>query len=403
MSDRITVVGLTDNPDPELTEDARLAVSQHRVFAGGERHRGIVASILPHDSDWITIKPPIGKVLVAFKEEPGPILAFTSGDPLFYGFGATLQKAFPDAVYTYYPSFHSLQLLAHRCRMPYQSMRYASLTGRGWQELDCALIEGAQLIGVLTDRRKTPAVVAKRMLDFGFSEYTMIVGEALGGAEERVCEYGLEDAVRLSFHELNCIILSAFQPHVKLFGIPDSTFEGLRGRPNMITKMPVRLATLSRLGLVNARNFWDIGFCTGSVSVEARLLFPEIDITAFEKRSECSVLLEHNSKKCSAPGIRQVMGDFFLQEHSAYTGDQETVDAVFIGGHGGRLEEMFACIDPLLSIGGRVVINAVQSESLEQFHQQAGQYNYRIFEDMKIAVDEFNVITVAAAEKTRKA
>lgn len=399
MSERITVIGLTDNPEPKLTQEAMQAVKKHRVFAGGKRHRRIVARMLPEGSRWITIKPPIENVLKALRDEPAPVLAFTSGDPLFYGFGTTLQKAFPDAVYTYYPSFHSLQLLAHRCRQPYQSMRYASLTGRGWSELDCALIEGGKLIGVLTDRQKNPAAVARRVLEFGFSGYSLIVGEALGGAEEQVSEYTLEDACRRRFHELNCVILRAFRSHMRHFGIPDEKFEGLQGRPNMITKMPVRMVTLARLDLVNARNFWDVGFCTGSVSIEARLRFPRIEITAFEKRNECSAFLERNSRKWGAPGIRMVMGDFFLQNHTEYTGAQGQVDAVFIGGHGGRLEEMLACIDPFLSDGGRIVINAVQRESLEQFHECAGRYNYRLFDDMEVAVDKHNPITVAAAEK----
>lgn len=402
MSDRITIVGLTDKPKPRLTREAMKAVGDHRVFAGGERHRKIVAGMLPSGSRWIMIKPPLKEVLKAFEKEQQPVLAFTSGDPLFYGFGTTLQKAFPDANYIYYPSFHSLQLLAHRCKMPYQAMRYASLTGRDWDELDSALIEGAKLIGVLTDRQKTPAFIAGRMLEFGFSEYSMIVGEALGGTEERVAEYTLEEAVERTFHKLNCIVLRASRSHTHLFGIQDEEFEGLPGRPGMITKMPVRMVTLARLDLVNARNFWDVGFCTGSVSIEAKLRFPRIDITAFERRSECSLLLERNSRKCSAPGIRKVMGDFFVQNHIEYAGDGGQVDAVFIGGHGGCLEEMFACIDPFLSDRGRIVINAVQCESLERFHEHAGRYNYKIFDDMEVTVDKYNPITVAAAEKTGK-
>ena len=399
MSERFTVIGLIDEPEPRLKKEVFEELRKHRVFAGGERHRRIVAGLLPKGSRWITIKPPIRNVLEAFRDEPGPVLVFTSGDPLFYGFGATLQKAFPDAEYIYYPSFHSLQLLAHRCRLPYQAMRYASLTGRNWDELDSALIEGSALIGVLTDRKKNPTVVAARLLEYGFSEYSLIVGEALGGREERVAEYSLEEAADQVFHELNCVILRASGSHTRHFGIPDVLLEGLPGRPNMITKMPVRLVTLSRLRLLDARNFWDIGFCTGSISIEAKLRFPGLEVTAFEKRRECVSLLENNSKKHGAPGIRKIMGDFLTQEHSDYTGSKGHVDAVFIGGHGGQLEEMFSCIDPFLSNGGRIGINAVQRESLGQFHDLAARFGYELFEDMVIAVDEHNSITVAAACK----
>lgn len=399
MSERFTVVGLTDDPEPKLNKEAAEALQKHRVFAGGERHRKIVAGLLPKGSRWITIRPPIREVLEAFRDEQGPVLAFISGDPLFYGFGATLQKAFPDAEYIYYPAFHSLQLLAHRCRLPYQAMRHASLTGRNWGELDSALIEGSALIGVLTDRKKNPAAVAARMLEYGFSEYSLLVGEALGGREERVAEYSLEEAADRVFHELNCVILRASGSCIRHFGIPDALFEGLPGRPNMITKMPVRLVTFSRLRLLDAGSFWDIGFCTGSISIEAKLRFPGLEITAFEKRSECASLLENNSRKHGAPGIRKIMGDFLSQDHSEYTDSKGRVDAVFIGGHGGQLEEMFACVDPFLSNGGRIGINAVQRESLEQFHDLAGRFGYELFEDMVIMVEEHNPITVATACK----
>ena len=68
------------------------------------------------------------------------------------------------------------------------------------------------------------------------------------------------------------------------FGIPEEQFELLDGRANMITKMPVRLLSLSLLDLRNRSVMWDVGFCTGSVSIEAKLQFPHLDIVAFEKR-----------------------------------------------------------------------------------------------------------------------
>ena len=81
------------------------------------------------------------------------------------------------------------------------------------------------------------------------------------------------------------------------FGIPENRFCLLDGRAKMITKMPVRLLTLSMLDLHNRHSFWDIGFCTGSVSVEAKLQFPHLHITAFEVREEGRELLEKNSRK----------------------------------------------------------------------------------------------------------
>ena len=42
---------------------------------------------------------------------------------------------------------------------------------QGWDALDQALIEGHGKIGILTDREKTPAAIAVRMLHYGYTNY----------------------------------------------------------------------------------------------------------------------------------------------------------------------------------------------------------------------------------------
>lgn len=400
MSELFTIAGISDSQEPFLHPDALAAIASHRVFAGGERHRDIVSHLLPFASRWISISPPLQGVLKALGEEVSPVMVFTSGDPLFYGFGATLQKAFPRASFRFFPSFHSLQMLAHRCALPYHTMRYASLTGRNWGELDRLLIEGESMIGVLTDKRKTPAAIARRLLEYRYDGYRMIVGEALGGPQERVLFRTLQEAASEDVHPLNAVFLLADRTPERFFGLSEELFEGLEGRPNMITKMPVRLATLSRLNLANARNFWDIGFCTASVSIEARLRFASLEVTAFEKRPECDRLFEDNTRSFRAPGITKVMGDFLQQPHREFCNEDGTVDAVFIGGHGNRLAEIFSTIDPLVSPGGRVAINAVSAASLEWFHALAERYGYRADHDIEVVAGGHNPIVIAAVMKT---
>ena len=180
MSERLTLIGVTDSRQLQLSKEAREAVAVHRVFCGGERHHRLVKDHLPPGSRWITIAPPMDGVISEIRRENGPVLVFASGDPFFYGIGATLQRAFPEAFFSSMPAFHSLQLLAQRCLLPYQEMHHTSLTGRSWAELDSALIGGERMIGVLTDRNKTPSAIAARMLEYGYGGYSMRVGEALG-------------------------------------------------------------------------------------------------------------------------------------------------------------------------------------------------------------------------------
>lgn len=99
----------------------------------------------------------------------------------------------------------------------------------------------------------------------------------------------------------------------------------------MITKAPIRLLTLAQLDLRRHQTLWDIGFCTGSVSIEAKLQFPHLHVVAFEQRPEGKRLMELNAARFGTPGIITRIGDFLQAELD----DLPAPDAVFIGGHGG--------------------------------------------------------------------
>ena len=129
----------------------------------------------------------------------------------------------------------------------------------------------------------------------------------------------------------------------------------LDGREKMITKMPIRLLTLQALELPKRHVFWDIGFCTGSVSIEARLQFPHLTVCAFEIRPECEAIIQENARRFGAPGIGIHIGNFLETDITAFP----RPDAVFIGGHGGRLKDIMAKVLTVLAPDGSIVFNSV--------------------------------------------
>ena len=356
---KFIVIGISDAPEPFFTPEVLAIIQQGKVFSGGKRHHEIVASLLPADARWIDITTPLDAVFRQYQSLNTDVIVFASGDPLFFGFANTIRRKMPEAEIMLYPTFNSLQLLAHRLVMPYHDLRVVSLTGRPWHEFDRALIERAGKIGVLTDKEHTPATIAKRMTDYGYTNYQTHVGEHLGNpSSEHITTLSLEEASQREFSHPNCLIIESLgNLSPRIYGIPDADFTLLDGREKMITKMPIRLLTLQALDLPQRRVFWDIGFCTGSISIEARLQFPHLQVCAFEIRPECEAIIQENTRKFGAPGIDVHIGDFMDTDLSALP----RPDAVFIGGHGGRLKEIMAKVKTVLPNSGCIVMNSVKA------------------------------------------
>ena len=356
---RFYVIGLPDEQPCSFAPDVLKVITAGKVFSGGKRHHEIVYNLLPDNHRWIDITVPLDNVFSAY-EGIGEIVVFASGDPLFFGFANTILKRLPQADVKVYPFFNSLQMLAHRMALPYHKMKPVSLTGRPWDEFYSALINGEEQIGILTDRSKTP----------------------------------LKDAALAEFAFPNCIILEQKYKRCRPFGIPESAFHLLDGRTKMITKAPIRLLTLSMLDLHNRAVLWDIGFCTGSISIEAKLQFPHLKVVAFEQRPECEEIIAANSRKFGTPGITVNMGDFMNADLPAFPAP----DAVFIGGHGGKLKEILHKVNKVLLPGGAIVFNSVSENSRELFTDAIKEIGRNIVHKQHIAVDSFNPIEIMKAE-----
>lgn len=402
MCKRFILIGLDDNQEQHFAPEVLRRIQAGTVFSGGLRHHQLIGHLLPPETEWIDITVPLSEVFERYQAYP-EIVVFASGDPLFFGFAHTIQKWLPDAEIELYPTFNSLQTLAHRLVMRYDDMRTVSLTGRPWHELDRALIERTPKIGILTDREHTPATIAQRMRMYGYTHYTLYIGEHLGNQEkERIRRLSIEEAAESTFEHPNNLI-AVQEPSTQrtaltgiprpLFGIPDEQFAHLDGRSRMITKAPIRLLTLSALRLGECTSFWDVGFCTGSVSIEAQTQFPHLQVTAFEIRPEGRELMETNARRFGTPGITVVIGDFLTADLTGHPRPQ----AIFIGGHGGRLKAILQRIREVLVPGGRVVFNSVTDESRTLFIEGAQDAGLTVCPGTRIALNDYNPIEILTA------
>lgn len=107
----------------------------------------------------------------------------------------------------------------------------------------------------------------------------------------------------------------------------------LRGHKVPMTKEEVRLAALERLNLPTAKRLIDVGAGTGSVSLEAALRYPDLQITAIERNPVALALIADNCRHFGCPNIAIVDADAPLPL-------DVRADAIFIGGSGGNLADI---------------------------------------------------------------
>ncbi len=298
------------------------------------------------------------------------VIVLASGDPLFYGIGSYLVKQIGSENIEVFPYVSSIQLAFARCGESWQDAQLISLHGRSILGL-VQKIDGSRKVGLLTDEVNTPSAIAKYLLGFNMTEYNAFVGR-----EEKTGWYTLEQLAESTFSPLNVMVLKRNRSKSngrQQFGLGISDAEFFQRKPDrgLITKREIRVLSLSELNLRTDAVLWDIGVCTGSVSIEAIRSTQGLRVFAIEKNEEDLEFLRQNQIKFRCD---------FTAVHGrapARLDEFEDPDAVFIGGSGGELEELLSVCANRLRPSGHIVVNAATIETLytaQQTLQNLGFY-----------------------------
>jgi precorrin-6Y C5,15-methyltransferase (decarboxylating) len=141
------------------------------------------------------------------------------------------------------------------------------------------------------------------------------------------------------------------------YGVSDDSFLQRKPAKGQITKREIRALSISFLKLMKSSVVWDIGSATGSIAIEASKIAYEGQIYAIEKDLEHMHLLETNIRKHSAKNVSVISGEAPCALRAL-----PRPDSVFIGGHGGLLEEIIDCAISELNDNGSIVLNFASVE-----------------------------------------
>jgi precorrin-6Y C5,15-methyltransferase (decarboxylating) len=317
--------------------------------------------------------------IAAARAEGKRQVVLCSGDPLYFGLGARLSSALGPEALRIVPGLSTVQCAAALLGFPWEQAGSVSLHGRlSMLPLAHALIRGGPVF-ILTDALRPYPAIAAWMLDRGCAGYVIHVlvdlyrkdtGEIAAGEHRR---YPVEEAARHRTPEAwgtrAVLFLEPSGPEPsRLFGLPDQDIERAR---NIVTKAPVRAASLAALGIEPFHTVWDLGAGSGAVSIEAARLAWRGQVFAVERKADRAAIIRANRQTFAAPNLEIVEGDMpgCLPGGGAGGDALPRPDRIFVGGGlSGSCAAAAQIINrawDALKPGGRLVADCVLLSSLE--------------------------------------
>jgi len=219
----------------------------------------------------------------------------------------------------------------------------------------------APKLGILTDHKHTPALIAEVLLKAGIEDCRAIVAENLGLPDEQLTDTRLSALPGMEFSPLNVLLLihdPDWRPQPVFAPRPAEAYAHRRG---LITKAEVRALILARLALSETDIAWDIGAGSGAVSIEMALLAWRGRVFAVEQDAENLAYLRENISRFGVLNVEVVAGS----APAALEGLPRP-DAIFIGGSGGQMPGILDVVCRRLRPGGRIVLSVVTLENLNE-------------------------------------
>ncbi len=340
-----------------------------------KRHRHLLKRTDIHCIDITPVEEMVYELAVALKD--GDVAVLASGDPLFFGIGRTLLERFGHERVRIFPALSAMQLACTRFKMPWDDLPLISLHGRSPNALAGKILTKKKVM-LFTDQRNSPNQIAADLLavlqehgdESRINRMRIRVAENLGTKKERLHSGTLAEISEQEFAPLNMMLIEqdaekgpdGEPPEVPgadfVFGLREDEIGHSRG---LITKDEIRAVILHRLRLPKTGVLWDVGGGSGSVSVEAARLCPDLAVYIVEQKEEGQNNIRANIVRYNLYNIHLVCG----QAPDEFVGMPDP-DRVFVGGSKGLLAEIIPPCVERLPAGGRLVVSAILKNTAEQ-------------------------------------
>ena len=423
----ITLCGMGAGSEAEMTVAVRQAVQSADVLLGakrvlGERKGRLDTQAIYRADDILAY---LRNIAAANNGGRYRVCVLFSGDTGFYSGCASVYKAlceekergrFAGSV-NILPGVSSVSMLSARIGVPYQDAVLFSVHGRekeAWEKelrrmLGCPADSGQdgdptaqkegkwenKIIFVLLSGKQDLTEIQRLLLDCGQDRAEISIGYNLFLEDEQVVRTAAGDLRPEDFAEGLFTVCIAAKERERAAGAPENEADtnlpknripivhfpdtAFWRRPKLpMTKQEIRSIVFSKLELTRDAVFYDIGSGTGSIAVTAAASqgafagAGSLRVLAFERKKEACELIRQNADRLGAGDVAVFCGeapDIFGEIPSGL----EKPTHAFIGGSGGRLEEIYADLirrNPSV----RIVMTAITMETVQECYRLREAY-----------------------------
>lgn len=380
----LRVVGITAGGALELGAGARQILASAPAVHGSPRHLRLVAPLLGASTATRPLPRPLLPALpdLAAQARAAGEVFVASGDPLFYGIGASLVRILGAEGVEVIPAVSSVALAAARLGWPLADTETINILTRPVSDI-MPLATVRSRFFVLCPDARTPLAVAASLVEHGRGAARCVVLSDLGGPNEAIHD---TDALTLAGMVTSpapsdlCLVAvdtTAVSPaecpwgtQSRLPGLADAAYDTQSGQ---LTKQVPRAVAVSLLRPFPGALLWDVGGGAGSISIEWLRSTPRTHALCFESHPSRASTITTNARRLGVSHL-EVRG----AAPQAFAAVSATPDAVFIGGGlttTGLLEQAWQ----RLAAGGRLVATAVTVEGEAQLHRFADHHPGTMF------------------------
>jgi cobalt-precorrin-7 (C5)-methyltransferase len=202
----LKVVGLGPGHIDYILPKALKEIASADVVVGGRRHLESVP-LEQQEKIYIGEDKRLSQVMEEVREiyPHRNTVVIVSGDTGYYSLLTYIKKIIPAGDIETIPGISSMQYLFAKLNLTWENAELTSLHGRSNDIVK--MVEENKIVGCLTDKDQTPAVIAQRLTEAGLGECSIAIGENLSYENEVIIQKKVKDAVDVKVSSLSVVVI----------------------------------------------------------------------------------------------------------------------------------------------------------------------------------------------------